>query len=66
MPTTGSGTVKLRVIDSADRQGRRRHRPPVIVNVADAYGDDRQIEVQRHGRDHGSPPATPAVGTTSR
>jgi phospholipase C len=43
------GTVTLSVTNGGERQGRRHHRSPIIVNVADAYGNDRRIEVDRSG-----------------
>ncbi len=39
----GTGRLGLRIID----QGARRHRPPVVVGIADAYGRDRQIPIKR-------------------
>jgi phospholipase C len=44
-----SGRLRLRVTDSGDRPGRRRHQPPVLVDVADAYGNDQQVELRRTG-----------------
>ena len=41
------------------------HRRPVVVDVADAYGPDRQIRCTAQERSR-STPATPAAGTTSR
>jgi len=45
----GTVTLKISVANSGDRPGRRHHRPPVVVNVADTYGNDRQIDVDRSG-----------------
>ena len=56
------GTLALRHRPIADR---RRHRA-VVVEVADAYGPDRQIRLRRHRTRSRSTPATPAAGTTSR
>ena len=43
------GQVRLRLINRSDRHGggRRRHGPPIAVDVADAYGTDHRVEV--HG-----------------
>ena len=36
----------MRVVDGGDSSGRRgRHRSPVIVRVADAYGPDRHVRL---------------------
>ncbi|HEX3835067.1 MAG TPA: phospholipase C, phosphocholine-specific [Solirubrobacteraceae bacterium] len=44
-----TGRLRLRLIDSGDRPGRRRHQPPVLVDVADAYGNDQQVELRHSG-----------------
>jgi phospholipase C len=42
----GTGRLVLRLIDGSDHSGRaNRHRPPVLVNVADAYGPDRHFRL---------------------
>jgi phospholipase C len=41
-----TGRLRLRLTDSG---GRRRHQPPVVVDVADAYGNDQQIELRHTG-----------------
>jgi hypothetical protein len=40
------GKLGLRLIDSRQRPGVGSHRPPVLVNVADAYGTDQRIELK--------------------
>jgi phospholipase C len=39
-----AGRVKLRITANVPSSGRRRHRHPVIVNVADAYGGTYTVE----------------------
>ena len=42
------GQLTLRLTDGDDRPGVGRHhphQPPVVIDVADAYGTDRQIEL---------------------
>jgi phospholipase C len=43
------GKLRLRLIERRDRHGggRRRHGPPIAVDVADTYGNDHRVEV--HG-----------------
>jgi len=41
------GTVWLRITDGGDRRGSER--PPVVIDVADAYGPDRRIELRGTG-----------------
>ncbi|HTX13368.1 MAG TPA: phospholipase C, phosphocholine-specific [Solirubrobacteraceae bacterium] len=40
-----TGRLTLRLSDGADRGDHGRNRAPVIVETADAYGSDRQIEL---------------------
>jgi phospholipase C len=42
-----TGKLTVRLTDSDDRPGVRRRRPPVVVDVTDAYGADRRIELDR-------------------
>jgi phospholipase C len=46
-----TGRLRLRLTDSGDRSGRPHHhrRPPIVVNLADAYGTDQQIELHQTG-----------------
>jgi phospholipase C len=44
-----TGRVRLRLTDSGDRPRRRRHQPPVLVDVADAYGTDQQVALRHTG-----------------
>ena len=42
----GTGRLTLRVVDGGDSSGRAgRHRSPVILTVADAYGPDRHVRL---------------------
>ncbi len=42
----GTGLLTLRVVDGGDSSGRAgRHRSPVILTVADAYGPDRHVRL---------------------
>jgi hypothetical protein len=43
------GKLGLRLIDSRQRSRVGRHRPPVLVHVADAYGTDRQVVLHGTG-----------------
>jgi phospholipase C len=40
-----SGRLRIRVIDTDDRSGNGRHKAPVTVSVADAYGPDHRIRL---------------------
>jgi phospholipase C len=42
-----SGRLRLRIAGGDDDHRDRRHRRPVVVEVADAYGRDRKVEL--HG-----------------
>ena len=42
-----AGKLRLRLTESGERRGGRHHQQPVIVGIADAYGNDQQVEV--HG-----------------
>jgi hypothetical protein len=42
----GSGTLRLRLSGGSDAGDRGRHRRPILVDIADAYGPDRRINVQ--------------------
>ena len=44
-----TGKLRLRVTDSGDRPGVSHHRPRVVLEVADAYGTDRPIELHGTG-----------------
>jgi phospholipase C len=42
-----TGKLRLQLTDGSGRPGGRHHRRPVVVDVADAYGTDQQIELHR-------------------
>jgi phospholipase C len=45
-----AGKLRLRLTDRGNRPGVGRHRRPVVLDVADAYGTDHQIELNGSGQ----------------
>ncbi|HTU86897.1 MAG TPA: phospholipase C, phosphocholine-specific [Solirubrobacteraceae bacterium] len=43
----GTGWLTLRLADVAEDQGRGRSPRPIVVDIIDAYGPDRRIELER-------------------
>ena len=39
------GRLRLRILGAEDHSGHGRHREPVVVNIADAYGPDRRVRL---------------------
>ena len=44
------GKLRLQITDDARRQGVRQRGPRVVVDIADAYGTDRRIELPGTGQ----------------